>query len=145
MERSLRACDDAYCLVIHPTQHFQTLPIPRSVSDTHDTLPTIRFIFNIRNFSDIGCLRYWYISQARLLRYCSSELHFKYMTSKILSFQAIFDMRNFWDISYTLRYIFDMRDFWDTACFWDILHMHDFLNTAHCLSYVSYRPHTALR
>ena len=123
VDRSPKACDDVYCIVIHPTQHFQTLPIPRAISDTHDTLLTIWFIFNIYNFSDIGCLSYWYIWHARLLRYCSSELCFIYMTSKILPVWAIFDMRNLWDISYTLRYIFNMRDFWDTA---------------YCLRHISY-------
>jgi hypothetical protein len=144
-ERSPKACDDVYCLVIYPTQHFQTLPIPRATSilDTHDSLPTISFIFNIHNFSEIGWLSYWYIWHARLLRYCSSEPYFIYMTSKILPVWAIFHMRNFWVFPtlWDIYLICVTSEVLPTV--WYIFHMHDFLNTAHCLSYVLYRPHTA--
>ena len=123
-----QACDDVYCLVIHPPQHFQTLPILRAISDTHNTLPTIWFIFNIRNFSHIGCMNY--ISCTWLLRYCLSVLYLICVTFEIYP--------TLWDIFF----ISVTSEILPTVL--DIFHKHDFLNTAHCLSYVLYRSHTAL-
>jgi len=125
VERLPQACGDVYCLVIHPLQHFQTLPIPRAISDTHDTLPTIWFTFNIHNFSDIGCLSYWYIWHARLLRYCLSVLYLICVTFEI--FPTLWDI---FLISVTSEIL---------PTVWDIFHMRVFfliLPTVWAMSYI---------